>query len=296
MNPIQSTVLVTGITGNQGGAVARSLVAEGFRVRGLTRSPEKPAARAHAARGVEIVRGDLDNRESVERALEGCYGVFSVQNFMETGAEREVEQGVHLADAARRAGVKHLVYTSVASANKNTGLPHFESKWRIEEHIRSIGVPYSILRPVFFMQNWRAFSRDDILHGVLRQPLDPDTTLQQISVNDIGVFAAKAFANPKKWIGRELDLAGDELSMWDVALTFRRVLGHAVSYVKVPWDQFRQLAGDEMTAMYRWFNAVGYDVDIGSLRAEHPGLERLEDVLWAEEWRGTVAASERRAA
>ena len=289
-------VLVTGVTGRQGGAVAKHLLGMGFRVRGLTRDPQKPQARTLVARGVEIVKGDMDNRDSLERAVRECRGVFSVQNFMEVGAERESRQGILVADAAKAAGVEHLVYTSVGSANRKTGIPHFESKWRIEEHIRAIGVPYSILRPVFFMQNWGAFSRDDILRGVLRQPLDPETPLQQVSVNDIGAFAAIAFSNPSKWLGRELDLAGEELTMTELAETFRRVIGHDVAYSRIPWDQFQQMAGEDMTKMYKWFNDVGYDVDISALRTEYPRLTRLEEVLWAEGWRQAASTAERKAA
>ena len=143
------TILVTGATGQQGGAVARELLERGFGVRALTRDPEKPVARELAERGAEVVRGDLDDRPSLERALEGVHGVFSVQQFFEAGYEGEVRQGSGLAEAAKAADVSHLVYSSVGSAHRDTGLPHFESKWEVEES----GVGYTILRPVFFMQN-----------------------------------------------------------------------------------------------------------------------------------------------
>ena len=121
-------ILVSGATGQQGGAVARSLLKRGFPVRALTRSPEKPEAQALAEGGAELVRGDLENRASLDQALEGVHGVFSVQNFWESGYEREVQQGKTLADAAKAAGVRHVVYSSVGSAHRETGISHFDSK------------------------------------------------------------------------------------------------------------------------------------------------------------------------
>src|SRR5215208_4491083 len=217
-------ILVSGATGQQGGATALNLLERGFAVRALTRDPEKAAARELAEFGAEVVSGDLEDRASIERVLDGVYGVFSVQHFMEAGVEGEVRQGVLLADAARAAGVEHLVYSSVGSAHRETGIPHFESKWEVEEHVRSSGVPYTVLRPVFFMQNWE-FMREPILGGMLPQPLDPDKPFQMVDANDIGVFAAMAFENPDRWIGREVDLAGDEKTMPEIADTFSRVIG-----------------------------------------------------------------------
>jgi uncharacterized protein YbjT (DUF2867 family) len=181
-------ILVSGATGNQGGAVARRLLERGFRVRALSRDTQKPEAQALAEEGAEVVRGDLDERSSVDRALEGAYGVFSIQNFYEGGYEGEVRQGKTLADAAKAAGVRHVVYSSVGSANRETGIPHFDSKGEIEEYKRQIDLPYTILRPVFFMQNWEMM-RDQILDGPLAQPLDPEKPLQQVNVEDLGAFA-----------------------------------------------------------------------------------------------------------
>jgi uncharacterized protein YbjT (DUF2867 family) len=278
------TILGTGATGQQGGAVARELLGRGFGVRALTRDPEKPAARELAERGAEVVRGDLDDRSSIDRAIEESYGIFSVQNFWETGYEREVQQGSRLAEAAKAAGVSHLVYSSVGSAHRQTGLSHFESKWEVEESVRQIDLPYTILRPAFFMQNWEVFGRDQILGGTLAQPLDPDKPFQTVAVEDIGVFAAMAFENPGEWIGREVDLAGDEMTMPEYAETFSRVIARDVNYYQVPWNQFEQAAGEESYRMYRWFNDYGYEADIAALRKEHPGLVSFEQYLRTHGW------------
>jgi uncharacterized protein YbjT (DUF2867 family) len=276
-------VLVTGATGNQGGAVARSLLDRGFPVRALTRDPDKPEARNLDERGAEVVWGDLEDRSSVEQALEGVYGVFSVQNFWETGYDREVRQGLMLADAAQAADVAHFVYSSVGSAYRETGIPHFDSKWEVEEHVRGLGLPYTILRPVFFMQNWETM-RATILDGTLPQPLDPDKPFQQVAVEDVGAFAAIAFERPDEWIGREVDLTGDEQTMPEVAKTFGRVTGTEIVYHQVPWDQFEEQMGEEYAVMYRWFNDVGYEADVAALQREYPELTTLERYLRGHGW------------
>lgn len=276
--------LVTGATGRQGGAAARHLIERGFRVRALTRNPDGPTARALAASGAEVVRGDLDDRPSVDRAAEGVYGVFALVNFWETGYEREVRQGVTLVDAAKAAGAGHLVYSSVGSSYRGTGIPHFDSKWEIEEHVRASGLPHTILRPTSLMEDWEEM-REEIVGGTLAQPMDPEKPLQQVSADDVGAFAAMAFEDPARWIGRELDLAGDESSMREIAGTFARVIGRRVDYERVPWEEFREAYGEEMTVMYEWFDSVGYEADIAALREEYPSLTTFEDYLLRHGWK-----------
>src|SRR6202161_3083134 len=130
------TILITEVTGNQGGAVAQALQGAGFYLRGLTRKPGSERAAALARLGVDIVKGDLDDEATLRRALAGAWGVFGVQNAGEAGGEREESQANRLATLAREAGVEHFVYTSVGSADKQTGVPHFDNEWRIEETVR----------------------------------------------------------------------------------------------------------------------------------------------------------------
>lgn len=289
-------ILVTGATGQQGGAVARRLLQQpDFFVRALTRDPAKPAARALAEQGAQLVQGDLDDPASLQQALQGTYGVFSVQNFMEIGTEGEIRQGKRLAEAASAAGVQHFVYSSVVSADQRTGLPHFESKWQIEQHLHQSGLRFTILRPAFFMQNWHNYQREPILNGTLQLPLKPQTPLQQISVDDIGGFATMAFQHPDRWSGRTVELAGEELTMLEVVTLLSRVLGRQVRYVQVPWEEFQKFAGEEMTRMYRWFEEKGYHVDIAALRRSDPALAALEHVLRRQDWTG-AAATARKAA
>ena len=279
----RGTVLVIGATGQQGGAVARHLLEKGFGVRALARDLQKPRARALAESGSELVQGDLDDHASVERALYGTYGVFSMQNFFQAGYDGEIRQGIALADLAKTAGVEHFVYSSVGSAYRNTGISHFETKRLIEEHIRNLDLPYTILRPVFFMHNWEGM-RERIFEGVLEGPLDPGKPLQQLAVDDLGAFAAMAFVDPERWIGREVDIAGDELAMSETARIFGQVIGREVRYAQIPWDKFRQTAGNEISRMYEWFDEEGYEADISALRKEYLGLTNLEQYLRHSGW------------
>ena len=282
------TILVTGATGHQGGAALRHLREKGFTVRALTRDPTKDAARLLVGPRTEVIGCDLNDKASVARALDGVQGVYSVQTSVEEGVEGEVRQGILLADEAKRNDVRHFVYSSVASADRNTGIPHFDSKYKIEEHIRITGMRYTILRPTFFMENWLGM-RNQINQGTLALPLAPDTRLQMISVDDIGAFVAMAFERPGHWEGRTVELAGDELSMTELTKVFSRMAGHEVSYEQTPWDEFEKKVGSELATMYRWFQDVGYQADIPSLRHEYWKLTSFESWVHAN-WQRQMTA------
>jgi len=284
----ERTILVTGATGHQGGAVITQLHAKSFPVRALTRNPEKPEARKLVGHGTEVVRADLNDPESLTRAVDGVYGVFSVLTHVEHGAAVEVREGINLADAAKRARVSHFVYSSVASANQQTGIAHFDSKARIEDHLRGTGLRYTIFRPVFFMENLLGM-RERIEQGSLALPLKRETRLQMIAVDDIGAFVALAFEKPGHWQGRTMEIAGDEVSMAELAATLSRIAGREIRYEHTPWDQFEQAAGREMTSMWRWFEETGYHLDISAVRREYPNLMTLE--RWFQsKWRKAFAA------
>lgn len=286
--PTDQIVLVTGAAGHQGGAVARCLLERNFLVRAFVRHPDKPGAKELAERGAEVVQGDFEDRTSLDRAMTGVYGVFSVQDYYSAGAEREVQQGKNVADAALKAGVKHLVYSSVGSAHRDTGIPHFQTKWQIEEHIRSIGVPHTILRPVFFYYNYERL-RDQILGGVLAQPLHPGQWLQQLSEDDYAIMVATALNHPQRFLGRAIDVASTNLKMDQTAESLSRVIGRPVEYRQILLDEFEQHAGREITMMYRWFESTGYDADLDELRREFGELTNLEAYLRAHGWEGAAA-------
>lgn len=275
------TILVTGATGHQGGAVARALLAGGHRVRAMTRKPDGEAARALAGKGGELVRGDLDDAASLEKALSGAWGVFAVQNTWEAGVEGEERQGIRMAELARRAGVQHYVYTSVASAHRRTGIPHFENKWRVEQAVRKAAFPsYAILRPVFFMENFLSpWFKPGLDQGKLMIALRADTPLQMIAVDDIGAYGRLVFEQAAAFNGRELDIAGDELTMPEAARVLGEAMGKRVEFAPVPIDEVRKGSAD-YAIMLEWFDRVGYDVHIRS-RSRECGLPPTPLASWA---------------
>ncbi|SDW33686.1 Uncharacterized conserved protein YbjT, contains NAD(P)-binding and DUF2867 domains [Saccharopolyspora shandongensis] len=266
------TALVTGATGNQGGATARHLLARGWTVRALVRDPEKPAARALRDAGAVLVQGNLDDADSLRAAMAGADAVYSVQALAwdEAGLAAEVRQGTTVADVALETGVSHLVYSSVGGAERDSGIAHFESKFAVEEHIRRIGVPATVLRPVFFMTNLVS-TTGDAGEQVLSLPLAPATSLQMIAPDDIGYFAATALDDPQRYIGRQLEIAGDEPTMQQVAETIQRVTGTPTRYEPRPFEG--------RDRMFEWFEESGYRADIPALRQQHPGLQTLEEFL-----------------
>lgn len=280
-------IAVTGATGQQGGAVARKLLADGWNVRALTRDVDKPAAQELASLGAEIFNGDMEDRAELDAAFKDAYGVFSVQNFWlpNVGFEGEIKQGKNVADAAKATGVQHLVYSSVGAAHRGMGQKHFESKWIIEQYIHSLDIPYTILRPAFFMDNHN-WSRAQILNGTFTgMGLHPEKEIQSIAVEDIGVFAALAFENPNEYLGKTIELAGDKLTEAQIADTFTKVIGRPVKLVTPTGDGgARRRSDEEMIAMYNFFNGQGYDADIPALRKLHPGLLTFEQYLRKNGW------------
>ncbi|MEH2362811.1 NmrA/HSCARG family protein [Nostoc sp.] len=281
-NPEQ-LILVTGATGNQGGAIARHLLQRGkFKVRAMVRDQNKPAAQALQQAGAELVQGDFNDRASLDRAVQGVHGIFSMQDFRE-GAEVEIRHGQALADAVKTAGIEHFVYSSVGSADRNTGIPHFNSKFQVEEHVRAIGLPYTILRPVFFFYNYNGM-RSMVENGTLFQPLSPDTKLQQLSEEDYGAMVAEVFERPTDFINREIEVASVEMTMTEIAAAFSRVLEKNVAYQQIPFEAFEQQAGEEVTIMYRWFENVGYIADLARLKRDFPQPTDFESYLRNRGW------------
>jgi uncharacterized protein YbjT (DUF2867 family) len=274
-------ILVTGATGRQGGAVLRKLRERGFPVRALTRDPNDAKARSLVGQGTEVVRGDLDDPASLTRAMDGVDGVFSVQNWHE-GVEAEVRQGKNLTDAARRTRVSHLVYSSVAGADQNTGIAHFESKRQLEQHLRTSGVRFTILRPVFFMENWLGM-QGAIEKGTLELPLRPERRLQMLAVDDLGGFAAMVFEKPGHWHEQTRELAGDDLSMAEIAQRLGRASSRELHYHQAPWDDWEQQVGHELAVMWRWFEQHGYNVETALVRQDYPQLTGFDRWL-SQNW------------
>jgi uncharacterized protein YbjT (DUF2867 family) len=284
-------ILVTGATGRQGGAISRELLARGYRVRAMTRHPEGEPAQALAELGVKVVRGDFDDPASLANPVKGVWGVFSVQNTWEAGVKREEEQGKRFAGISKEAGVQHFVYSSVGSADRNTGIPHFDNKWRVEETVRSLNFPsYTILRPVFFMENFQTpWFKPALDEGRLTVGIKPTTVLQMIAVRDIGKYGAWAFENHQALNGRALDIAGDAHTMPETAKIIAAAAGRKIEFVPTPIEEVRKFSEDFAT-MLEWFDAVGYDANIKKLSQES-GIQPTTLADWAArvDWTPTPA-------
>lgn len=277
----KKVVLVIGATGQQGGAVARELLSRGYRVRAMTRKPEGEQARTLEALGASVVRGDLDDAASLESALRGAWGVFAVMNTWEAGVEKEEIQGKRLADLAKRSGVQQFVYSSVGSSHRNTGIPHFDNKWRIEEAIAKLNFPsYTILRPVFFMENFLSpWFKPGIDQGKLRIAVKPETVLQMIAVEDIGRYGLWAFEHYKVLNGRSLDIAGDAKTMPETARIISQAAGKPVAFEPMPIEEVRRFSVD-FAVMFEWFDRVGYIADIKGCALES-GIRPTTLAEWA---------------
>jgi uncharacterized protein YbjT (DUF2867 family) len=278
------TVVVTGSTGNQGGAVARGLLKRGHKVRAVTRDANSSQSKSLANAGATLVVGSLEDTAAITQALEGATSLFAMTTPIGGGTEAETRQGVAAADAAKAAGV-HLVFTSVNSANRHTGVPHFDSKYEVEKHIAKIGVRATILAPAFFMENLY-FGKEQLAKGVFASALPPMRKLAQIAVADIGAVAVRVLEDSGHFTGKRFDLAGDVLTGNDVVAILSRVTGRPFSYYQVPLDIIRQRMGEDSARMYEWFDHVGFTLDRAALRHEFPDVAFQDFESWAkaQEW------------
>ena len=276
-------VLVSGATGQQGGAIASELLDAGWRVRAMTRKPDSDAAKALAARGAEIVVADLNDEASLLRALDGAWGAVGVQNTWEAGVEQEEEQGKRFARAVKQAGTQHLLYQSVGSAHRNTGIPHFDNKWRVEQTIGELGIPsWTIVRPAFFMENFVSpWFKPYIDQGNLAVGMKPETKLQMIAVRDIGKYGLVAIEQHERLNGRAIDIAGDELTGIETAAVLTETIGRPITFYQVPIDQVRA-GSEDFALMLEWFDAVGYESDISANEKEF-GVKPTRFRDWARE-------------
>ena len=273
-------VLVTGATGNQGGAVVEALLTRGHQVRALTRNATSPAANRLRERGVEIAVGDFTDHDSLVRAAHGADAVYAMSTPQEHGAKIEIAQGITITDAAKVAGVAHFVYSSVAGANRATGIPHFDGKYAVEKHLQASGVPYTIVAPVFFMENLlQPWMLSGLRQGKLAMAMPASRSLQQITVADIGAFVAAVIERNDTVFGRRFEIAGDELTGQEAAAILSKVMGRAVRYEGFPPDVLRA-QNEDLARMFEWFDHTGYAAKLKSLRCDFP------EVTWHtfEEW------------
>jgi len=273
------TIFVTGVTGHQGGAVARSLINAGFKVKGLTRNASSLAAQILKKLHIEIVQGDLNDPDTFRNHIRGAYGIFTVLSY-DNGVTKEIRQGVDMANLARQYEIKHFLYSSVIGADLNTGIPHWESKFKIENHIKQINIPYTIIRPVSLFENFLIPQvKSRIIKGKLPSPVNKDVTQQFISSRDIGEITAAIFMDPGKYWGKTVTIAAEQMDMKQVAVTFSEALGKEIKYQKLPMLITRLVMGKDLFKMFKWVNEndAVFLKDLDAFRKEYPNLTGLKE-------------------
>jgi uncharacterized protein YbjT (DUF2867 family) len=287
-------ILVTGATGQQGGALARLLLQKKHEVYALIRNtePESPKAQNLRNLGAKLIKGDLDDPESLEQATNGVDSVFLMGTWVEVGTEGETRRGKMMVDIAKVKKIEHLVYSSVVNADKNTGIPHFESKYKVEQHIKNSGIPYTIIGPTFFMDNLLSYSRAGLQQGQLALPLSPSLILQQSALENIAEFFALVLERRNSFLGKRIDITSDELTGEQAAKVLSYELRRKISYVQVPLQQIRQ-ASEDLALMFQWFERIGTGVDVISLHKQYPEVNWLtfKDWVKSQNWDDTVGAS-----
>ncbi len=285
------TIAVTGATGAQGGATARALLAMGHRVRALTRFPEGPAAAALVALGAEVHYADFDHRDSLDVALTGVDSLFAVTTPFDTDTMVETRHGITLVDAAVAARVGHIVFTSAAHADRATGIPHYDSKFAIEEHLRASGVPWTVIAPAAFMDNYATgWTLDGLRDGTFAWPMPADQPLTLICAEDIGAFAALALDRRAEFTDRRIDLAADELTPDRLAAALAVAIDRPIAHHEVPIFVVRRHSED-LAAMFEYFATVGLDVDVTGLRRDYPDVawHSFADWAGAQNWPALLA-------
>ncbi|MEU8971926.1 NmrA/HSCARG family protein [Streptomyces monashensis] len=280
------TVAVTGATGAQGGATARALLTAGHRVRALTRHPDAPAAKALHTLGAEIRRADFDDRASLDAALTGTDALFAVTTPFGTDTGTEIRQGRTLVDAASAARLGHVVLTSAAHADRGTGIPHYDSKYEIERHLRASDLAWTVIAPAAFMDNYTdGWTLDGLREGRFGWPMPAARPLALIPAADIGAFAALALGRRAAFTGRRIDIASDTCTPEQIAAVLTTATGRPVAHHETALEHVRRHSAD-LAAMFVYFTDTGLDVDTAALRRAHPevGWHTFADWAAARNW------------
>jgi uncharacterized protein YbjT (DUF2867 family) len=278
-------VLVTGATGHQGGTVLRHLKARGHRLRALVRDRSSPATKGLQGLGVEVFEGSFEDPKSLEQAAQFVDAVF-LMGTPAKGSDDERKQGISAIDAFRAADVPYILYSSVASAQQHTGIPHFDSKFAVEHHLRSSGASFAIVAPVAFMENVIfPFSLPALRQGAVGFGLPPDRKLQTVALDDLGAFDTFVIENPVRFRGQRVEIASDEITGLTQAEILSKSTGRAMQYRQVPLEAIRQRSEDQ-ARMADWLNQHGYTVDIDQLRRDYPsiGWHRYDEWAAEQDW------------
>jgi uncharacterized protein YbjT (DUF2867 family) len=272
-------VLVLGATGGQGGAVTAALTHAGRPVRALVRDPQSASARKLGEAGTHVVAGDLTDVGSLTAAMRGAAAAFALTTPFESGPDAELAQGDAIIEAATTAELPHLVFSSVAGATAHTGIPHFESKARVEQSLAASGLPHTVVAPTYFYDNALG-DYQELLAGVLELPLPADRRLQQLDRSDLGSFVALVLADPARYDGSRFELASDAPTPAQMTQEVSDVLDRPVGYSETPMTDVERRSPD-MAAMWEFLRGPGYQADIAALRRDYPAVGWTSFTEWA---------------
>jgi len=281
---MKKKILVSGATGQQGGAVVQTLLHDGHQVIGMTRNVESSKAKRLIEQGVEMLTVDFTDKDSLVKIMKNVDTVFAMTTPFEAGLEAEIIQGVTMANAAEEARVGHFIFNSVSDADKETGIPHFDSKYKVEKHLATLDLNYTIIAPVYFMENLLMPHVLDAIknQGVLKMAMPENVPLQQISVEDIGKFIGLAVNEREKMFGKRMNIAGDELNGDDAAKIISELLGKEIRYEGISPD-FLRIQSEDIAIMFDWFIDTGYTADLK--------WSKVHGLLSFKEWAAKIDSS-----
>jgi len=291
-------ISVFGATGQQGGSVVEALLRDHWKVRAVTRNTDSEEAKKLAAKGVSLVKGDNnDSTEQLEKLFKGCYGAFVVTAGWDPDTMgREKEQGINLANAAKKQGVQHFVYSTLANGGKISGgkyhVPHFSDKAAAADHIRKMGFPtVTFFQPAFYYQNLQTFFPPKTEHdGSLVFTIPSTSSITMFDVNDTGPVVAAIFKDPKATNGKEINPIGLHASPTDIFKTLEKVSGKKVKLIQMPRDQFSKLgtpSAEKLADMFGWFDEFTYygpEADLESGKKLYPNLVSFESWVKDNKW------------
>lgn len=263
--------------------MAELLLRRGHRVQAMTRDPDSAAARALAAEGAEIVRGDFDDPAGLESAVSGADVVIASGTAHKSGPDGEARHGINLAEAVGSAGATRLIYISGAGAEGPTGVPVFESKHAVEERIRSLGIRHTIIAPVYLMENaLNQWNLPSLRAGRFPLPLPADRKLPQVAIADIAAVAAHVAENAGHLDGKRLAIASDELTGAEAAAALSRVADRSFEFERVPLASLNP----PMRLLFEWLDEVGESADVAGLRRNQPeiGWHTFEQWAATQDW------------
>ena len=274
-------VAVIGATGRQGSAVVRHLLKDGWQVRALTRNPSGGPAQALIALGAEVQQADTEDPGSLRPAFREAYGLFNVQNPQTIGAEAEVRQGRNVAEAAAKAGVRHVVYGAAGVSDQPTGVGSWDSKLVIAQRFRELGLPLTVLRPMAFMELMtdKGYYPQFSTWHLMPKLMGPSRPVGWLCVDDLGAIAARMFADPERWSGAVLGLASDVRSIDECRSMWQERTGRRPRGLPMPEKLFERFVGKDLTTMWRWLRTGQFDMSTEATREILPEARTIREWL-----------------